>query len=110
MNSISKQKKYLSENLIVESLRMYGSNQEDVKGFLQAKSGSVIAEYLNNKAWNDDINNDTRVFLVRDKKTRKITYYYALNCGILCIRLKYYKNVACRKRMRRKVNKSNKTE
>ena len=63
MNSISKQKKYLSENLIVESLRMYGSNQEDVKGFLQAKSGSVIAEYLNNKAWNDDINNDTRVFL-----------------------------------------------
>ena len=83
MNSISKQKKYLSENLIVESLRMYGSNQEDVKGFLQAKSGSVIAEYLNNKAWNDDINNDTRVFLVRDKKTRKITYYYALNCGIL---------------------------
>lgn len=83
MDSISKQKKYLSENLIVESLRMYGSNQEDVKGFLQAKSGSVIAEYLNSNAWNDDSNNDTRVFLVRDKKTRKIAYYYALNCGIL---------------------------
>lgn len=83
MDSISKQKKYLSENLIVESLRMYGSNQEDVKGFLQAKSGSVIAEYLNNEAWNDDSNNDTKVFLVRDRKTRKIAYYYALNCGIL---------------------------
>lgn len=83
MNSISKQKKYLSENLIVESLRMYGSNQEDIKGFLQANNGSVIAEYLNNKAWMDDSNNDTRVFLVRDKKTRKIVYYYALNCGIL---------------------------
>lgn len=83
MDSISKQKKYLSENLIVESLRMYGSNQEDVKDFLQAKKGNVIAEYLNNRAWNDDSNNDTRVFLVRDKKTRKIVYYYALNCGIL---------------------------
>ena len=83
MESISKQKKYLSENLIVESLTMYGSNQEDIKEFLQAKSGSVLVEYLNNDAWNDDINNDTKVFLVRDKKTRKIAYYYALNCGIL---------------------------
>ena len=37
MNSINKQKKYLSENLIVESLRMYGSNQEDIKAFSQAR-------------------------------------------------------------------------
>ena len=66
MDSISKQKKYLSENLVVESLRMYESNQEDIKEFLQAKSGSIIAEYLNNKAWNEDSSNDTRVFLVRD--------------------------------------------
>lgn len=83
MDSISKQKKYLSENLVVESLRMYESNQEDIKEFLQAKSGSIIAEYLNNKAWNEDSSNDTRVFLVRDKKTRKIAFFYALNCGIL---------------------------
>ena len=62
MDSISKQKKYLSENLIVENLRMYGSNQEDIKQFLQAKSGSVLAEYLYNDAWNDDINNDTKFF------------------------------------------------
>ena len=83
MDSISKQKKYLSENLIVENLRMYGSNKEDIKEFLQAKSGNILAEYLNNKAQNDDSNNNTKVFLVRDKRTRKIAYYYALNCGIL---------------------------
>lgn len=83
MDSINKQKKYLSENLIVESLRMYGSNQEDIKAFLQSKSGSTIAEYLKTEAWDDDSNNNTRVFLVRDKSTRKIAYYYALNCGIL---------------------------
>lgn len=83
MDSISEQKKYLSENLIVESLRMYDSNREDIKAFLQAKCGNVIAEYLNKKAWVDDSNNDTRVFLVREKKTRKIVFYYALNCGIL---------------------------
>lgn len=83
MESINKQKKYLSENLIVESLRMYESNKEEVKEFLQAKCGNVIEEYLRNEAWNDDYDNNTRVFLVRDKKTRKIAYYYALNCGIL---------------------------
>lgn len=83
MNSINKQKKYLSENLIVESLRMYGTNREDVKVFFQAESGNTIASYLINEAWDDDKNNDTKVFLVRDKKTRKIVYYYALNCGIL---------------------------
>lgn len=43
MDSISEQKKYLSENLIVESLRMYDSNREDIKAFLQAKCGNVIA-------------------------------------------------------------------
>lgn len=83
MDLISKQKKYLSENLIVESLRMYDSNQEDIKEFFQATRGNTISEYLNTKAWDDDYNNDTRVFLIRDKKTRKIVYYYALNCGIL---------------------------
>ena len=83
MDLISKQKKYLSENLIVESLRMYDSNQEDIKEFLQATRGNTISEYLNTKAWDDDYNNDTRVFLIRDKRTRKIVYYYALNCGIL---------------------------
>ena len=39
--------------MIVENLRMYGSNKEDIKEFLQAKSGNILAEYLNNKAWNE---------------------------------------------------------
>ena len=83
MNSISKQKKYLSENLVAEHLRKYESNQEDIKEFLQAQNGDAIAQYLNTRAWNDDSNNDTKVFLIRDKKTRKIAFFYALNCGIL---------------------------
>ena len=83
MNSIAKQKKYLADNLIVESLRTYESNQKEVKQFSQSKYGNKIADYLNNDAWKDDGDNNTKVFLVRDRKTRKIAYYYALNCGIL---------------------------
>lgn len=83
MDSISKQKKYLSKNLIVESLRTHEESREEVKDFLQAKYGNKIADYLNDNAWDEDIDNKTKVFLVRDKKTNKIVFYFALNCGIL---------------------------
>lgn len=91
MNSIAKQKKYLADNLIVESLRTYESNQKEVKQFSQSKHGNKIADYLNNDAWKDDGDNNTKVFLVRDRKTRKIAYYYALNCGILYKELRQMK-------------------
>lgn len=68
MDSISKQKEYLSENLIVESLRAHEESREEVKDFLQAKYGNKIADYLNDDAWDEDIDNKTKVFLVRDKK------------------------------------------
>lgn len=83
MLSVEEQKKYLSKNLIVESLRKSDNNKEDIKQFSQSKGGSAIVEYLKGEAWDKDASNDTKVFLVRDKNTREIAYYYALNCGIL---------------------------
>lgn len=83
MLSVEEQKEYLSKNLIVESLRKSDNNKEDIKQFSQSKGGSAIVEYLKGEAWDKDASNDTKVFLVRDKNTREIAYYYALNCGIL---------------------------
>lgn len=81
--SIEGQKSFLFENLRVESLRETESNQEDIKAFVQATKGDNISGYLKNKAWNDDNDRNTKVFLVRDKQTREIAFYFALNCGIL---------------------------
>lgn len=81
--SINEQKQFLSENLVVESLRMYGTNQEDVKDFMQAAKGDRISRYLAREAWDDDQCRNTKVFLVRDKTTRQVVFYYALSCGIL---------------------------
>ncbi len=81
--SINEQKQFLSETLYVESLREYDSNQEDIKDFVQTAKGERIARYLIDDAWNDDVCRNTKVFLVRDRKTRQIAFYYALNCGIL---------------------------
>ena len=60
MNSISKQKKYLSENLVVENLRMYESNQEDIKEFLKKNmedavklSVKLVAEVNEGYTWYD---------------------------------------------------------
>lgn len=81
--SINEQKQFLSENLIVESLRMYDTNQEDIKNFAQATKGDRISDYLTKEAWEDDQCRNTKVFLVRDKTTRQVAFYYALSCGIL---------------------------
>ena len=81
--TINEQKKYLSENLIVEDLRLQESNKEDIKHFVQATKGSRLAEYLCDDAWEEDLNRNTKVFLIRDKNSRQIAFYFALNCGIL---------------------------
>ena len=45
--------------------------------------GDNISGYLQKNAWKDDCEHNTKVFLVRDKKTRQIAFYFSLNCGIL---------------------------
>lgn len=81
--SIVEQKRFLYENLEIEELRKKDSNQDDIKTFVQATKGDHISDYLINKAWSDDIDRNTKVFLVRDITTREIVFYFAINCGIL---------------------------
>lgn len=82
-NSIEKQKEYLKNNLEIEDLRFTDANKDDVKNFKQATKGDIISDYLIGKAWKDDEEHNTKVFLVRDKNTKEIVFYFALNCGIL---------------------------
>ena len=82
-NSIEKQKEYLKNNLEMEDLRFTDANKDDVKNFKQATKGDIISDYLIDKAWKDDEEHNTKVFLVRDKNTKEIVFYFALNCGIL---------------------------
>ena len=44
---------------------------------------SNISSYLRNNAWSDDCERNTKVFLVRDKTSKQIVFYFSLNCGIL---------------------------
>lgn len=81
--TIEEQKNYLKNLFKLEELRRTESNKDEVKKFIQAKKGNIISDYLINKAWDDDINRNTKVFLVKDKETGQIAFYFAINCGIL---------------------------
>lgn len=82
-NSIEQQKKYLKDNLELEALRFTDDNRDTVKMFEQATKGKVISDYLIKKAWEDDEERNTKVFLIKDKNTKEIAFYFAINCGIL---------------------------
>lgn len=81
--TIDEQKEYLHNRLELESLCFSDNNKNDIEQFEQATCGNKIAEYLKNKAWQDDEERNTKVYLVRDKNTKEIVYYFAINCGIL---------------------------
>ena len=81
--SIEEQKKFLFDRLKTEPLRKVEENKDDIKAFVQATKGEKISSYLINNAWNDDCDRNTKVFLVRDQKTKEIVFFFAINCGIL---------------------------
>lgn len=89
--SIEEQKAFLKDNLEMEDLRYTNDNLEEIKTFAQASRGNVISDYLINKAWHDDTEHNTKVFLIRDKNTREIAFYFAINCGILFSDLNIWK-------------------
>ena len=64
-------------------MRKTEDNKEDIKAFVQATKGGKISDYLINNAWDDDCDRNTKVFLVRDQKTKEIAFFFAINCGIL---------------------------
>lgn len=81
--TIEEQKKYLFDRFELVNLCAYEQNKIDVNSFEQATCGNKIAEYLRTDAWKDDKERNTKVYLVKDKVTGEIVYYFAVNCGIL---------------------------
>ena len=81
--AMEEQKRALSAMFITEALRNNDANREEIMNFKQACEGDSISKYLIHNAWEDDLAGNTKVFLVKDRETGQIVFYYALNCGIL---------------------------
>ena len=81
--SIQEQKDYLKEQLYVESLTAKETNRESIQRFSAPKKGKGLEKYLKNSAWKEDIEGSTKVYLVKDKQTDNIVFFFALNAGLL---------------------------
>ena len=81
--SIQEQKDYLKEQLFVESLTANELNKEAIQKFSASKKGKGLEKYLKTQAWKEDNEGSTKVYLVRDKQTHDIVFFFALNAGLL---------------------------
>lgn len=80
---ISDQKKWLDENLGIELLISKESNKVDIQKFVSSGNGKNLETYLKCNAWEEDNNGGTKVYLVRDRNTRDIVFFFALKAGLL---------------------------
>lgn len=58
-------------------------NQLDIQKFSANKQGKGLEKYLKECAWEEDINGGTKVYLVKDRRTGVIVFFFALQAGLL---------------------------
>lgn len=76
---IQKQIEYIQKQFEVETLSKDSIGMKDFKNI----TNKVLGEYLLGEAIEDQKNDLTKIFLVRDKDTQKICFYFSLRCGLL---------------------------
>lgn len=67
-----------------EVLTSKSANRELVNEFVSKKAGNSLETYIRdeNKAWSEDSDGETRVYLIKDK-FGKIALFFSLKCGLL---------------------------
>lgn len=59
-------------------------NKELISGFVSKKANNTLESYIReeNKAWTEDLDGETRVYLVKDK-SENIALFFSMKCGLL---------------------------
>lgn len=81
--NLSEEIGFLKERLYVELLTSNENNKNAIEEFVANDNGKPLEEFLKNKAWEQDLNNEIRVYLVKDRMTGEILFYFALKTGLL---------------------------
>lgn len=81
--SIQEQKDYLRERLVVELLTSNEANRSAVQSFVANKKGKGLERYLKEAAWKEDHDGNTKIYLIKDKQTEEIVFFFALSAGLL---------------------------
>lgn len=73
----------MKSKLKVELLTSDKTNKSILENFSANKQGKGLEKYLKNSAWIEDISGATKVYLVKDRETGAIVFFFALQAGLL---------------------------
>lgn len=68
-----------------EVLTSKPANKELIGEFVSKKANNSLESYIRDidKAWTEDLDGETRVYLVKDKSSGEIALFFSLKCGLL---------------------------
>lgn len=88
--TIEEVKSYFGGHFSVERLTAKAENKNLIKRFKAPEKGFKLGEYLHEKAWTDDLEGETKVYLIKDDKGFLVAFF-SVKCGLLYDRHEYEK-------------------
>ncbi len=80
--TIDEIKSYFQDHFYVERLTSKAENKDLIKTFEAPEKGVKLGEYLHKKAWMDDVEGETKVYLIKDKNDFLVAFF-SVKCGLL---------------------------
>lgn len=66
------------------------NNKDIISGFQSQRNNNTLGDYLKNSAWDDDLDGETRIYLVKDSEGC-VALFFSLKCGLLFSKNQYDK-------------------
>ena len=70
------------DRFICEVLTSSSVNQAELQDFSCSIRGNRLEEYFKKEAWKDDLDGETRIFIIREPETRQIVLFFSLRCSL----------------------------
>lgn len=80
--TIDEIKSYFESHFSVERLTSKVENKNLIKNFKAPEKGFKLGEYLHEKAWTDDLEGETKVYLIKDENDFLVAFF-SIKCGLL---------------------------
>lgn len=80
--TIEEIKSYFDGHFSVERLTAKAENKDLIKSFKAPEKGFKLGEYLHEKAWTDDLEGETKVYLIKDDEGFLVAFF-SVKCGLL---------------------------
>lgn len=80
--TIEEIKSYFDGHFSVERLTARAENKDLIKSFKAPEKGFKLGEYLHEKAWTDDLEGETKVYLIKDDEGFLVAFF-SVKCGLL---------------------------